>query len=420
MPIPKKDLDELLHANVISPDTARAIHNYYQDKKATAANPLLAIFGALGGVLVGLGIILIFAHNWDNFSRQVKTFLAFAPLVLSQAFAAWCIIKNKTAAFKETAAVLIFFSVGASISLVAQIYNISGDFPQFLLTWAVVCIPLMYLLRSNAAVVLHLIISTVYVINKGYWNYPHEDPYWYLLLMASFIPYYYSIIKQDAEGRMALTLHILVPASLIIGSNAFFSHTDDFSFLLYAAFYGLFYQVGKLPQLRRIYKIVGICGLMVVLFAGSFHDIWTDMDTTNAPEGYIVAFGLMLAAITGLMYRNIRQKDTEPVQFVTFAIVLIYLVSLASNGLAAILANLLALATGLWYIKKGIDTLKYLTVNFGLLIITILAGCRFFDGDLSFVVRGLLFVGVGAGFFVVNYAVAKRKNQTVKTKPYEN
>jgi len=420
MPLHKKDLDELLHANVISPDTAQAIHNYYKGKKATASNPLLAIFGALGGVLVGLGIILIFAHNWDNFSRTVKTFLAFTPLVVSQAFAAWYIIKNKTPVFKETAAVLIFFAVGASISLVAQVYNISGDFPQFLLTWAVLCAPLMYLLRSNAAVVLHLIISTAYVINKGYWDYPNEDPYWYLLLMAVFIPYYYRLIKQDAEGRMALTLHILVPASLIIASNAFFSHTGDFSFLLFVVFFGLFYLIGTLPQLRRIYKIVGVCGLMVVLFAGSFNDTWARMDTSNAPLGYVIAFGLMLAAIMGLVYRNVKQKDTDPVQFVTFAILLIYMASLASNGFAAILANLLALATGLWYTKKGIDEVKYLTVNFGLLIITILAGCRFFDTDLSFVVRGLLFVGVGLGFFAANYAVSKRKQQSEKTEPYEN
>jgi hypothetical protein len=40
----------------------------------------------------------------------------------------------------------------------------------------------------------------------------------------------------------------------------------------------------------------------------------------------------------------------------------------------------------------------------------VLIGCRFFDTDMSFVIRGLLFVGIGVGFFVMNiYMIRKRK-----------
>nr|WP_322624953.1 DUF2157 domain-containing protein [uncultured Flavobacterium sp.] len=423
MAIPKKDLDELLHANVITSETVRDIEQYYLSKKQQSVNPLLAIFGALGGILVGLGIILIFAHNWDNFSRHIKTLLAFTPLLLSQLFTAYCILKNKSASFKETASALVFFSVGASISLVAQIYNISGDFPQFILTWSLVCAPLIYLLRSNTAVVLHLIMSTVYVISKGSFTYPHEVPYMYLLLMALVIPYYYQQIKNDAHSRMTLTLHILVPTALIVGSNVFFTHVSyigGFSFLLYVVFYGLMYIAGKQPQLGRTYKIVGAIGLMVILFFASFREVWNDLDTDKAPAGYIIAFFVMLACCALLTAKNIKGKDMEPVQFLPFVVLVIYLISFTSNGLAAVITNLLTLATGLWYVKKGIDQVRYITVNFGLLIITILAGCRFFDTDLSFVIRGLLFVGVGAGFFVANYAVSKRKQQTLKPQHHEN
>ena len=44
------------------------------------------------------------------------------------------------------------------------------------------------------------------------------------------------------------------------------------------------------------------------------------------------------------------------------------------------------------------------------IILTALIVCRFFDTDFSFVVRGLLFIAVGAGFFVANiYMIRKRK-----------
>ncbi|MFP9114977.1 DUF2157 domain-containing protein [Flavobacterium sp. RHBU_3] len=419
MAIPKKDLDELLHANVITPQTVWDIEQYYLTKKQQQANPLLAIFAALGGILVGLGIILIFAHNWDNFSRQVKTILAFTPLLLSQAFAAYCIIKNKSVAFKETAAVLVFFSVGASISLVAQIYNISGDFPKFLLTWALLCAPVMYLLRSNAVVVLHLIMAVVYVVNKSLWKYPYEEPYWYLALIAIVLPYYYSLIKNDPEGRMTRVLHVLMPTSFIIAATTFFSHTGNFSLLLFMVFFGLLYLLGKLPQLSRVYTFVGITGLSVIMFVGSFRDMW-NLFMNKISAGYIVVFVLMILGIVFMIFRNLKKKDTDPVQFLSVTLLLVYVLSVLSPAFAAVVTNLLALATGLWYIRKGIHKLNYPLVNFGLIIITILAGCRFFDTDLSFVVRGLLFVGVGAGFFVANYTVSKRKQQTLKPQPHEN
>ncbi|MEM6542707.1 MAG: DUF2157 domain-containing protein, partial [Bacteroidota bacterium] len=48
-------------------------------------------------------------------------------------------------------------------------------------------------------------------------------------------------------------------------------------------------------------------------------------------------------------------------------------------------------------------------LNYGLLILTALVVCRFFDTDLSFVVRGIMFVSVGAGFFVANYLMLKKR-----------
>ena len=73
------------------------------------------------------------------------------------------------------------------------------------------------------------------------------------------------------------------------------------------------------------------------------------------------------------------------------------------------LINLTALALGIIYLQKGFKEDHLGIVNFGLLIITILITCRFFDTDLSFILRGLLFVGLGAGFFLTNYYLLKKR-----------
>ena len=60
-----KELEELTKAEIISEDTAEKIRNYYQTKQNNSSTVLVA-FAIIGAILVGLGFILIIAHNWDN------------------------------------------------------------------------------------------------------------------------------------------------------------------------------------------------------------------------------------------------------------------------------------------------------------------------------------------------------------------
>ena len=64
-----KELPELIDKKVISEETAEAISRYYQDRQSASPNRLNTAFGILGAALVGLGIILIIAHNWDELRR---------------------------------------------------------------------------------------------------------------------------------------------------------------------------------------------------------------------------------------------------------------------------------------------------------------------------------------------------------------
>ena len=141
MNIPK-DIQELLSAELISDNQAENIRAYYRKKESQSGNRLFTIFGILGAILIGLGIILIIAHNWDELSRLTKTIFAFIPLLLGQILCGYTLIKKQdNAAWREGSTVFLFLTVGASISLVSQIYNIPGNLSSFLLTWILVCIP---------------------------------------------------------------------------------------------------------------------------------------------------------------------------------------------------------------------------------------------------------------------------------------
>jgi hypothetical protein len=67
------------------------------------------------------------------------------------------------------------------------------------------------------------------------------------------------------------------------------------------------------------------------------------------------------------------------------------------------------LALGVLYIRKGIRQDHLGILNYGLLIITALIICRFFDTKWSFILRGILFVMVGIGFFIANYQMLQKR-----------
>jgi hypothetical protein len=67
---------------------------------------------------------------------------------------------------------------------------------------------------------------------------------------------------------------------------------------------------------------------------------------------------------------------------------------------AALLFNFYVLLLGIELLVRGIRAGSVARANFGLLVIAALASARFFDSDLSFVVRGVGFIAVGAGFLI--------------------
>ena len=198
----------MLSAGVIDTETAERIRKYYRQQGGNAGNRLIIAFGILGAVLVGLGVILILAHNWDQLSRSLKTLFAFLPLLIGQLLCGWVLLRQEgQVAWRESAAAFLFFAVGASISLISQIYHLPGDVSAYLLTWMLLCLPLVYLLRSSITSLLYLCGITYLAVEAGYWNWNGASVAadWYWLLLLCLLPYYYllHLAKTMADRRSA-------------------------------------------------------------------------------------------------------------------------------------------------------------------------------------------------------------------------
>ncbi|MEO0339750.1 MAG: DUF2157 domain-containing protein [Bacteroidota bacterium] len=270
----KKDLAELLEQNIINEETATGIQAFYTQKQERLSNRLFTIFGILGAVLVGLGIILIVAHNWEELSRSVKTVLAFVPLAIGQFAAGYTLLKKpESQAWREGSGAFLFLAIGACIALISQIYQIPGSLADFLLSWMLLALHIIYVLRSGITNLFYLFGITYYAAETGYMNTMDAITgleYW-LLLVAS-LPFYYLLFKSAPGSNMMAFHNWALPLSVILALGTIGqAPTSYFLYIAYVSLFGCFYLFGQWPDFSRYsmrsngFKVTGGLGIFIVL-----------------------------------------------------------------------------------------------------------------------------------------------------------
>ena len=421
------ELPDLVKQNVISSEVANKIENYYIKKTEVPSNRLFVIFGVLGSALIGLGIILMVAHNWDDLSKTSKTILAFLPMLIGQIFVGFSILKNKTSVWKESSGTFLFFAVGACIALVSQIYNIPGDLSGFLLTWIVLGLPLIYLLKSKSILLLSIVFATYYAVQSDYsYDGARYSPWLYLAMLASILPFYFRLLALNATSNIVSILNWVIPISLTIALGTFIEDNWVFGFLIYMMLFGALYNIGKLPiynsqQLRRNgYLIIGSLGSVILLMILSFKSLWENFSKVNldytSPEIYVSIVLFFFAVLfLSIAFKNRKKEDLNLFQFIFLLFIALFFIGIHQDLVGAVLINIGVFILGLSAIKIGADKFNFGILNYGLLIITILIVCRFFDTNMSFVFRGLMFVAVGISFFLTNYYMLKKQKRNANT-----
>lgn len=422
----QKDIIELLNAGVINQETASTIRDYYESKKDNSGSKLFIVFGILGAILVGLGIILILAHNWDELTKSTKTFLAFVPLLIGQILVGYSILKKENnIAWKESSSAFLFIAIGACISLISQIYHISGDISTFILTWSILGLPLIYLMRSSISSLLYLIGITAYAGTKGY-AYPEAEPYLFWLLFMLVLPHYYYLFKNKPHSNFLTFHNWVIPIVLTYSLGTLALEHTQFMFIAYFALFGIFYNLsnsiffGEENFLNQGYKIIGSIGTLALLIILSFDNFWVDLKVSDfilkeiliAPE--LIASTILIIISSILLFRNSMYKsifEINPISVIYLVFVVVFVLGMFTT-ISQALINLIVFALGILTVREGAKTNHLGVLNYGLLIIVILTVSRFFDSDISFVLRGVMFVLVGAGFFATNiWMIRKRKNE---------
>ncbi len=424
------ELPRLVAQGILTPDTDAKLRAHYGPMEpARPARLAVIIFGVLGALLIGAGLILVLAHNWDELSRPVRAGLSFLPLVLAQGLAAWVMFNRpQSLAWREGVGGLLFLMIGASISLVAQTYNISGDLPRFILTWSLLGLPLIYLLNAVVPALLYLWGITEWACHIR-WDDGWAGAYW--LLAALLLPLIVSWLRADRfQPRLTLLFWALCVSVTVAAGVTIERVLPGLWIMLYAGLFALMFLAGEFwfsaaeGFWSRPLRHFGAAGVLVLTFLFTFEWPWKEIgwhywywDRFQKAGWHAITDGVLgsvvpIAALL-LLVMTIRRKTPLGLLFGLAPILATAGYSLCSlsetYAPAAGLFDLYLLVMGLWLLVTGIRLGRQGQMNVGLLAITALIIARFFDTDLSFLLRGLIFIALGVAFLVANIVMLRRK-----------
>ncbi len=418
-----EQIPELLENGILSSDSAQKLQEYYgpQDDR-DSYNIAFVIAASLGMLLIGSGIILIFAYNWDSFSKSIRTILSFLPLIAAQILYGYTFFKKReSVAWVEGSSIFLMLMLAASIALISQTYHIQGEIESFLLTWAVLSIPLLYLMNSTLCSVLYLVVICSFAVNmRG-----SESVYYWLLLGAS-IPHFYFNYKNKAFTRTQLFGWAL---SITLAISFFGVVEPDVinRAIIWAAFLlSTFYMIGKIVFTRKNFTSQPFQNFTIAaiyIFVMLLGAVWEEFGSFNSgefihgknyrPWAAYLNFGVFILSILAYIYYAVRRVNDKGVNLFVIlfpGLVIVDIILRINNmeGFSAILANIYLFTFGLYYMNKGVNDRKMGLVNLGMLFVMSVIIARFFDTDWSAAIKGAIFVLLGIGFLLVNFYLAKK------------
>ena len=422
---------------VISPVQADAIRRLHPAPAAALPWGML-IFSGIGAVVVGLGIILLLAYNWQAIPKFGKLGLIFGALLGAHAGGLRLLqAEDWRRQLGEVLTVLGTMLFGAGIWLVAQVYHIDEHYPNGFLIWGVGALALAWALPSVAQGVLAAVALTIWggTENFGFSTTVHWAPLllvfgvgslaWKersrLLLTVVLAGFYFLVLTNSAHHRGTLA----IPTAMNIS-------------VLFVAL-GVFARRGpRFPESAGVLSFFGWSGFLVVAYLLSFHDVADEAlrwhrdlvrDRLWLPIAFYgwIPFALAMAAWAWAFSNRIRRAEMGGAMGEQW---LLPLTAILSQSLAAAwpqmgdawletsdvaiagIFNLIFLAVAGMWMARGCREGELRPVILGSLLLVALVAARYFDLFESLALRGLIFLIVGGVLFAEGFFYRRASQRT--------
>jgi hypothetical protein len=418
------ELPGLVERGVLSPEAADALRRHYGsptlERRAVGwGQILLASFGAL---LVGGGIILILAHNWDELGRPARAAIALGLLIIAQGLTLYAVVRrSESAAWREATSGFLVVAVGAAISLIGQTYHVGGSFEGLMQAWLWLVVLIPYISGSGLAAILFWALLLVRIMSHS-WHDAPADP-WALVFAG--LPFVVFLLRRQPASWLTALVATAAAVSMFVTGSIFTAGAgwsglwSVFQISLLAAIVAAASWPPGLdtaePWRRRL-LVPAWFALIVVGTILTFDDAWRTVTlgerALDSPSVVVsAAVAVACAVFASVMTVRLARAGRIAAAVAASAAVLV----VTMHGLTMLEVHAGWIVLNLWLLTLGIVTLaegvrlpRLATVNLGLLALAGLIVARFFDTDLSFLVRGLIFVSFGVTCLLINLWFMRR------------
>jgi uncharacterized membrane protein len=426
----------------ISPAQAEAIRRLYPETKPGLPWATL-IFSGVGAVVIGLGVILLLAYNWEAIPKFAKLGLIFGGVVAAHAGGLrWFEASDWRRQLGEALGLLGTMLFGAAIWLIAQVYHIDEHYPNGFLLWGLGALALAWTLPSVAQGVLAAVVLSVWggTENFHFATAVHWAPLllavgagglaWQqrstLLLAVTLAGFYFLLLTNSAQGRGSLAF----PAALNIS-------------VLLVALGSLAGWRGGFPAAARVLSFFGWGGFLFVVYLLSFHSLAGDALSWHehlvADDRWLqlalygwLPFALALAAWAGNAAWRRRATGgwaCPPEEWLLpLTVLLSQVLAVALPGAGGTMRqeneaavagiyNLILLATAGMWMAQGCRAGQLRPVVLGSLLLVLLVAARYFDLFDSLALRGVVFLVVGGILFAEGFFYRRARHRAEERRP---
>jgi uncharacterized membrane protein len=412
---------------LISNSQAEAIKGLYPLTKTERPWGLL-VFSGIGAVIIGLGIILLFAYNWEKMTKFSKLAVIFMALISSHGIGVRMFLSSER--FKglgEAISVLGTMLFGAGIWLVASIYHIEEHYPNAFFIWAfgalLLTLAMPSVLQGILAAVLFAIWSGAEAIEF------HQPMLWAIPLLLSIF-----VLAHQKASKVLLAVVMLslwVTIGFVSGSYL----KDELILLIllsvsacYMAAGHISGWYGRFRESKGVYNSLGFVGFIIFLYILSFDEMVKEVYRT-APKmspAQLLYFLLPAAlAVVGWvwvlwkMFSAGEFRKRYELLLIPLVLIFGFLHLLAGPGtfsVAVAVFNVVFLAQSVLMMGRGCrDGQMAPTVVGSLMLIALTIG-RYVDLFESLFARGVIFIVVGAILFAEGiFYIRSRKKLRAKT-----
>lgn len=415
------EIDRWKAEGVVSPEQAAQLRQRYEVPEPPPKEAVpwgLLVFATAGAIVIGLGVILLFAYNWEDIPKLGKLALVFAAVIGSHAAAIRLLAKDGwQPKLGEALAAFGTMFYGAAIWLIAQIYNIDEHYPNGFLFWALGALAMAWAIRSTANGLMAVILLTIWGSCETF-DFRSLHAGALLLIAAGLLPLAW---KQRSALLLAAALAAI---QFLLATNLTFWGGGAHAFTATLAWAVFLVAAARLTDAGRfdyrggpaVMSFFGYGAFLICAYLLSFHDAadnlldWHRSRGDSPGIGYAWGWGLFVAGLgswTWIGFRSLLRKELviEREEWL-LPIALVYCFVIAAMGgrgweyFISWSFNLMLLGLAVMWMWRGCQESRLGTTVLGSLLLSAVVLARYFDLFDSLASRGLAFIVLGVIFII--------------------